>query len=404
MQNTWVEITSAGHHDVVAGLFRERQLEMAMDKMEYMFQEGITIQPWLFDMATYILLETDEVDEACRLVQHRLWSDNPTMTPSMWFLLLEKASAGINVSAASFRCPLGTCTDDMQYRVAQFVWARQVQPRYLNPSEGICLNVLQAAARQGDSDLAQDVFRVLGERGTIFESQHYEMLAEAHLKAQDLRAAMEVMCIAESAGIAQDDSTTALLHQTARKEPSLPRQAFQILQSLKDEGRQIPVAMVNSIIGAAAQEGQIDEAIEQYKALRSICPDGPSIQTFNILLRGCRNQQKKNLAMFLAAEMLASGISPNALTYERIIETCVASQAINDALLYLDEMGAQKMVPREGTAGILLEALESSGDGRLASVRNQLRELGVDLEMTQAYTQARGAATRNPSETRRSGW
>src|SRR5438552_17341733 len=96
----------------------------------------------------------------------------------------------------------------LQYDGTKYAWKKRVETNFINPSDGICLNVLNTAARHGDFDLATEVFRVLGNRSVRFEMHHYEALLEAYTASGDIRSALMVLCVMEGAGIEPSEAST----------------------------------------------------------------------------------------------------------------------------------------------------------------------------------------------------
>lgn len=99
MKERWFGLSPDGWHSLVVGLLRDRQIEMALDKLDQMHSDGIKIQPWLYDILTYQLCESDEFDEAFKLLQLRSESLNPvSISPSIWYYLLDQFSSASHVS------------------------------------------------------------------------------------------------------------------------------------------------------------------------------------------------------------------------------------------------------------------------------------------------------------------
>src|SRR5690242_8658140 len=98
-----------------------------------------------------------------------------------WMLLLSNKWCVDSTSNA-----MDSTLTTIQHDAARIVWTTQVQPGYLKPPSGTCLNVLSVASRHGDVQLATDVFRLLTERETIFTTHHYELLIATYLKANAL--------------------------------------------------------------------------------------------------------------------------------------------------------------------------------------------------------------------------
>lgn len=100
MKERWFSLSPEGWHNLVVGLLRDRQFELAMDKLEQMRSEHIRLQPWLYDIFTYQLCEVDELDEAFKLLRYRVEEDMQEVTPTMWYYMLDAFSAAYYV-----RCP-----------------------------------------------------------------------------------------------------------------------------------------------------------------------------------------------------------------------------------------------------------------------------------------------------------
>lgn len=256
------------------------------------------------------------------------------------------------------------------------VWTTRVQPGYLKPGTGACLSVLAIAARHGDVDLATDVFRVLTERETVFNTHHYELLVQTYLNADELSAALSAILIMADANIRVNAGTCIPLLAYLRKknagESSRPLHAFNILQDFEASGRKVPTAAVNTCIQASIALDRFEEAIEIYKALHTVSKAGPDTQTFNILFQGCSKNARKGLAMFFANEMIQLGLKPDRLTYDRLISVCLQSDNLEDALLYYEEMrstplkagSSRTMQPRKRTWEALILRCVSKGDDR----------------------------------------
>ena len=341
MRRRWIPISPEGWHAIIAGLIRDRQLELAIDAVQHLQKEGIDIQPWLYDIILYNLCDLEEFDEVLKIIQHRVSSGELTISAAVWFYFLDTASRALHHPATIY------------------VWNKRVEPGYLNPPSGVCTNVLSTAARYGDFRLATDVFRVLGNRGQTFRMHHYESLLEAYLAAADLKTALGVLCVMTSSGYPPTESSTRPVLAYLKQSPSFPIAAVLILCDLRDADRPISVPVINVIIEAFVFHEDTASALETYKKLHLLSPEGPSTATFNALLRGCSRDADIDLAMFLASEMLALSVRPDALTYDRLILVCLSAAkagvagAYDDAWRYFGEMRASDWWPRLGTLSLM---------------------------------------------------
>ncbi|KAF2502840.1 hypothetical protein BU16DRAFT_498694 [Lophium mytilinum] len=362
MQERWLQLSENGQAAVAAGLLRERSFEMALDKIEEMEKQGQGRVPtWLYDKATFMLLDVKEVEEAYQLTVRRRNLGNEDISPALWHMLLDVGS------------------ETFHHELVKLVWTERVEPNYFIPSSGICSNVLNTAARNGDAHLATDVFRVMSNRKTIFSQLDYEMLLEAYITAGDLKTALTVLVVMEEAGVKADLNTANPLVAYLRQDSTRPMEAFNLLEEFAQSQRKVPTAAVNAIIQTCVAIPDLEQAIEVYKALHTISSKGPDAETFNTLFQGCRTAKRKELAMFLAAEMLQLNIRPNLLTYDRLILVCTECGDLDDAFRYYYEMRDQGWHPRDGSFSLLIQSCARSKDERAYEVLADMNRLDVQL-------------------------
>ncbi|KAF1992203.1 hypothetical protein K402DRAFT_300827, partial [Aulographum hederae CBS 113979] len=331
MKDKFIEVSPTGHHYIIAGLLRESQFELALETIDKLESSGIVdIRPWLLDMAIFMLLDVGEVDQAFHLLQLRLDKPEIAISHALWYQFLDAASA------------------EDHYEATRWIWTRRVQTSYLNPPTGVCLAVLATASRHADPHLATDVFRVLGTRKTEFELEHYELLMEAYVSAGELEPALSVLSVMAAAGCEPVGETSRAIYEYLRTRKDGPDEAWRTLRKMKDQFRLIPIEAANVIIESCTALENLDQALTYYKQIPAVVSplnkklqganDGkgsgsstirwrtygsPNTRTFNILLREISRRGRKDLATFLASEMRALGIPPDALTYDRIIITCL---------------------------------------------------------------------------------
>jgi pentatricopeptide repeat protein len=372
MQARWMELTEDGWHDIVAGLLRSVQFELALDKLDQMQETGMQIQPWLYDMAIYVLTQAGELDEVLRLLKFRSELGDAAVTACMWTFILDKAG------------------ELLHYDLISHVWKRKVKDGYLNPSSGICLNVLNAAARKADTDLAIDVFRVLGERNAFLDHQHYEMLIEAYMNAGDLTNALTILYVMQESYVFPDENTIRPIVMYMQQDSARPQQGFEILRTAQKMRKKIPAAAMNACIEGALGHGNLDLAIEFYKTMHVICIHGADTATFNLLLKGCYAAARKDLAMSLAQEMVSMKVRPDSLSYDRILLVCLRVDDYEDAMRYYDEMRGQNFTPRKGTLVTLVKTLAKAGDPRTAKVLDDIEKMGLSTTRLKGWLSVNG--------------
>lgn len=358
----------------MAGLARDRQLENALDTLERMRKERVRIEPWLYDIMVYAMCSAEEFDSAVTLMENRISDGELNISGSLWHYMLDTASRALHHPATLF------------------VYRARVETSYLNPAAGICINILNTAARHGDTYLATSVLRVLGQRsGNPIQLHHYEALLETYMVSKDLRTALTLLTIMTAAGHTPSESSTRPIYTHLCKSNALPARALGMLQDLREQDRKVPIQAINVVIQANISHRDLAAALEVYKTLHTISPNlGPNTATFNILFRGCAQAARKDLAMFLASEMLAMKVAPDALTYDRLILVCLNSESsIFDAWRYFEEMKALDWWPRDGTIVALVKRACEDGDARVWRLVDELKRktlLGMRLrEMITEY-------------------
>jgi pentatricopeptide repeat protein len=127
-----------------------------------------------------------------------------------------------------------------------------------------------------------------------------------------------------------------------------------------------------------------------------------TLDTFNILLRGAAKpvaQKAFDLAMFLVSEMLAIGVRPDSLVYNRLIVICVQDEKLDHAYRYFDEMEELGFMPRPRTAELLAKTLAEGADGRCWEVLQRMQDRGAGLAERQRisvqHTFSRAQENRN---------
>ena len=372
LRERWFSLTRDGWHNLVCGYMRDRQLELALDTIEQLRREGIRIDTWLLDMMIYTLCEAEEFDAAIGLMQDRITDGHIDISPTLWYYLLDTASRALHHSATLFA-----------YRA-------RVETGYLNPPAGICINILNTAARHADTYLATSVLRICGRHsGNSVQLHHYEALIETYVAAGDIRTAITLLAVMSAAGHAPNEGSTRPIYTYLCQSPALPEDALSILKDLRDQNRAIPVQAVNVLMQASIAHHQFDFALDLYKKLNDFTPDlKPDTASFNILFRGCAQAQRKDTAMFLASEMVAMKVPRNSITYDRLILVCLDSDPDHgDAWRYFEEMRDSGWWPRHGTAVVLAKKACEHGDSRVWELASNANSNGIPLLKLQALVQ-----------------
>lgn len=97
MKSRWYDLTVEGWHNLVVGLLKDRQYEIALEKLEQMHAESIKVAPWLYDIIIYLFCEAEELDEALRILQYRVDSGDLDISANIWYFMLDSCSSNYHV-------------------------------------------------------------------------------------------------------------------------------------------------------------------------------------------------------------------------------------------------------------------------------------------------------------------
>ena len=280
MRERWLDITPEGHQDIAIGLLRDGQYELALEKIDEMIHHGIHIYPWVSDIFIYVFGQAGFVEEALRIVHHRLHSASDSISLNVWYFLLD------------------VCSKQLHLDGTRYVWNRAVQLRAINPSDGMAINVLNTATRHSDSRLATQVIQYLTSRGTKLGIHHFEALIECYSLANDVKNALQTLCIMAKAGLRPDAGSTRSIY-LCLKTQDLVDQAIKVLSDLR-VGNNVPLAAFNVVLEAALHRGDFDKALALYRQVQEICHTGPSLTTYKHLLGKC---EEPEVVQFLLSEM-----------------------------------------------------------------------------------------------------
>jgi len=98
MRLRWISITLQGRFDIIAGLLREGQFELALDKYQG-DEEVMKLAPkWLKDLLIYSLCDLGELDQSLRLLKDRISAGEANVSPSIWYYQFDHACSRLHVS------------------------------------------------------------------------------------------------------------------------------------------------------------------------------------------------------------------------------------------------------------------------------------------------------------------
>ncbi|TGJ85093.1 hypothetical protein E0Z10_g3706 [Xylaria hypoxylon] len=322
MKNRWYNLTPTAEVSIIIGLLRDGQYELALFKLEELNKIPINVPPWLFDLFLYTFGELGFHEETLVILRHRQRVVD----------VVKRAPLSLN----TWQFLLDVFSRDAFQPGIKFIWDHSVTPGHIHPPDGVVLNVLNAAAMHGDTALSMSAVQELSTRGVKLSMHHYEALIHVHIRHEDLRKALTVLCIMAKAGLPSDLASTRPIFQILRDSSASTDKALKILHELKVQYT-IPAAAFNVVLESTATHGGFKVAFDLYRTIRQVCTNGPDFQTFEILLQYCT--QRKSMS-FLLAEMEAFSLKPTKPILDHLIRICSIQDDYEMAFRYLEMMRA----------------------------------------------------------------
>ncbi|KAL1883688.1 hypothetical protein Plec18167_002695 [Paecilomyces lecythidis] len=372
LRDRWLSLSPSGWHHVVAGLIREHQFELALDHIAHMERKDIPVESWLHSLLVYNLCEMEEFDDVLDLMRNRV-NQGHEMTLNLWLHVLDLASEALH------------------HDLTSYVWTRVVELGYLNPSKGICGNVLTLASRTGDTELGASVLHFFEKTGVPFSLEDYEKFVDTHLMAGDLYTAFNILCGMHESGTEPEESSTRGILTYMIRTGTQPRDAWAMLKRIKSSGKSVPVSCANVVIElcehvSADGVSAVDQAIGFYKELYALCPSGADVATYNALIQICRQAKDTQACMFAIKEMAALEVSPDATTFERLIQMSLDSGNFRSGLMYFRDMAERGFTLNKETETNIWNRCQQSDD-EFASLLKSSLQTDMDQKRRESRTE-----------------
>ncbi|KAJ9125186.1 hypothetical protein QFC22_000140 [Naganishia vaughanmartiniae] len=282
------------------------------------------------------------------------------------------------------KVPLGTWVDILRVSAeAHFTqgietaWERLSNNPSFIPDEGLCILILNSAARHGNPQLATSVLAKFSELGLEAREYHYAPVLEAFCSTGDLPEALQVLEAMRTHGGVQPTLATAqpLIDSIVQRQDIRWVDAgFDALEALHARGQRIDVAAFNAVIKAAEEYGDLKRAVVIYRQAASFGVK-PDVETFNTLLSACAKAGAKEQGELVLADMEAT-LGPalkDADTYQHLIDLYLRHHEFEPAFNYLEEMKEARHRPPLAVYENLVKACWDKSDERFRDVIDEMR-------------------------------
>lgn len=255
MQNYWFEFTRSAKQNIVVGMLRDGQHELALSKFEEFFEEEGLVELWVYDVFIVEFGRAVLLDGLLDLLKKR------------------RAAKGTDDAFRSLLYhTLDVFSQAYHYEGTVWAWTRTVRTPLHNPSIVTLNNVLGTAARHGDMILAHEVVKILRNQDIKISEEHYEALVEASVKAGNLGGAFQHLSTMEQIGLRLDRGSTRAIYQALRENPERIETA---VGALEENRGNLSVQAVSVTIEAMAQERGTEAAMPLYRDMAFLSGKNP---------------------------------------------------------------------------------------------------------------------------------
>lgn len=297
-------------------------------------------------------------------------------------------------------------------------WDRLVEHGTFKPDEGLCILILNAAARHGNPGLATAVLAQFTRLDIQGREYHYAPVLEAFCAAGSLPEALQILDTMRTHGGVEPTLATArplVESMVSRRDIKWVDAGFDALEALHTKGHRVDPAAFNAVLKAAAEYGDLKRAVVIFRQAESFNV-APNLETFNTLLAACVKAGAREQAEIVKRDMEAQlgAATKDADTFQHLIELYLGQENYEPAFQYLEEMKAARhrpplsvyegMVRRCWEASderfrLVLEEMQLGGykpsRGLVNFLGNKASEGNADGKSRQKYNKAAGATRRD---------
>ncbi|OZJ05754.1 hypothetical protein BZG36_01327 [Bifiguratus adelaidae] len=322
--NCQSKITPAIYQHIIQVMCQHGDYERALNTLHAAIDQGI-----IPTLATFVQVIRASIDN----MEHK-----------EAYALLLKAEKLVDLSEYPkiyLEC-LRSAADDLSHEATQSCWKQTVTVYQIEPDEGTCMKVLHVAGQNGDVELANAVIDYYVTNGFDVGEPHFAPLLQAYAKSGQIKSAFELLAFMREKGVPPLKETAVPIYHQIRNDPSAIDGAFRILEELHRDGKDVDVTALNIIIHACAKAGDVQKAMEVYHGARDIGVI-PNRDTYNSVLDACIAAKQPYEAKVIIDDMHSAGVSPDVVTYGKMVVVECTRSDYENAFNYLSEMKRRRM-------------------------------------------------------------
>ncbi|RDA86776.1 hypothetical protein CP532_6361 [Ophiocordyceps camponoti-leonardi (nom. inval.)] len=391
MSDRWILVDTAAQQNVVIGLLREEQYELAYARFTRMMEQGVHIDSWVYDLFIMAFGKLGFLDEMMVLLHQRR--------------RLEGASEEVLTTLLYF--VLDVCSESFHLDGTVFAWNAIVSTSKVQPPDGIVDNVMATAARHGRPALAIEALDLLSKRSWV-QIHHYETVVEAFAAAGDIPGALRILSIMRKHGrqkstVIKREHTRPIKQAMLHDPKKLIAEAERAVRSLAKEEAVSP-ALVGVVIEAQAEVFGSEAALPLYKDMASLCASSPDALTMQTLIVHSQSEEtRRSMARDYASAVTPDADPPrNALVYCDLISACAAAGEMDLAFRFASK-AVRLCRSRRQVVWFkpLMEAAVATHDDRIWAVVDEMLSRGGEVRATAQMTMLQSRMAKQFSDRQR---
>ncbi|KAM0438807.1 hypothetical protein ACHAPT_001567 [Fusarium lateritium] len=313
MQSYWFEFTRNARQNIIVGMLRDGQHELALAKFEEFLEEEGLVEFWVYDV---FIVEFGRAG---------------LLNGLLYLLKKRRAAKGTDDAFRSLLYhALDVFSQGYHYEGTVWAWTRTVRTPMHNPSIVTLDNVLGTAARHGDLILAHEVIDIIRNLDIKISKEQYEALIEASVKAGNLGGAFQNLSTMEQTGLRLDRGSTRAIYQALKDKPERIDKAVAALGENKGN---LSLQAVSVTIEAMAQERGTEAAMPLYRDIWFLSGKRPDhFLLRDLVMNSTRAKTRHALAKDYSAMFKSERMSRDTIkAYDMMILACLQVEDLDVA-------------------------------------------------------------------------
>ncbi|KAH8172733.1 pentatricopeptide repeat protein [Sarocladium implicatum] len=319
MRENWLPIETGDVQNVIMGMARDGQHELAYLRFMDLIQAKQEPDIWVFDILISVLGKQrshDEMVEIFKLRSERMNQD--TAYSNVVYQVLESCSAGFHYEGTALAWEIGVTGD------------------LFNPPDGMMDNILTTASLAGDTKLATAAYRKLTGRTKLRPPQHLELL-DAYCKAGDTAGAIRVVSMLESFLAPYRELEVINSYLRNSTDESVWVEAEETARALAKEGKPAASAF-RAVILALAGCHNVPKAAALADEMPALCGgEGAGDRVWRVILKYERDLDQRRAYARKYRDMFPEGSETrnHPWTYPGLVKACVEMGDMDLALRFM---------------------------------------------------------------------